>query len=459
MKDYFSGEIRGEYVGRRKTDDVFRGNDVRDMVSEEQQDKEIDLLIKEREQMVFTGLEMYDALKQHLLGSYEQRALVRDFEIFLSRAFFEARPVTLIPREGTDVVYVKIGNEDDFPIYSLGDGIQQILILTFPLFMRKNDKILVFIDEPEIHMHPGLQKTFFQTISGTEGMESFQYFITTHSNHLLDLSLDQSATSIYTFRKDFESVEKGDPQFIVEKVENTDFSSLELLGVKQSSVFLSNCTIWVEGITDRLYLRKYLEIMMSKNDHKYIEGIHYSFAEYGGANITHWDFINKKLGADPQIDVKRLCGNYFVVADNDDAQGEKYERLERMKTHLEDRFYKLEGREIENLISAVVLKKLLKDDAMPVDYSQYHTKKEKMGRYIRDEIYKGAPDKIPTVLKTKKVKEKDTDTLADKVELCRETLKIMDSLKGTAGLLSKEAEDLALKLLEFIETCNDCSKK
>ncbi len=38
-----------------------------------------------------------------------------------------------------------------------------------------------------------------------------------------------------------------------------DRDLLASLGVKPSSVYLANCTIWVEGITDRLYITKYME--------------------------------------------------------------------------------------------------------------------------------------------------------------------------------------------------------
>ena len=35
---------------------------------------------------------------------------------------------------------------------------------------------------------------------------------------------------------------------------------MDSLGVRNSSVFLANSTIWIEGITDRLYLKKYMEV-------------------------------------------------------------------------------------------------------------------------------------------------------------------------------------------------------
>ena len=71
---------------------------------------------------------------------------------------------------------------------------------------------------------------------------------------------------------------------------NTDL--LDSLGVRNSSVFLSNCTIWVEGITDRKYIKKYLDLYLKEKGllNRYQENLHYSFLEYAGSNIEHFSF-------------------------------------------------------------------------------------------------------------------------------------------------------------------------
>ena len=155
------------------------------------------------------------------------------------------------------MLYVGIGGGEEYPIYELGDGIQSIIILTYPLFFHQGEDLLFFIEEPEHGLHPGMQRVFMETLMREE-FSSLQYFLTTHSNHLLDITLDIEQVSIYTFRKDTAAAEKD--QFVIENVDNDHTNSLELIGVRNSSVFLSNCTIWVEGITDRIYIRKYLDV-------------------------------------------------------------------------------------------------------------------------------------------------------------------------------------------------------
>ncbi|NQZ58394.1 MAG: AAA family ATPase [Lentisphaeraceae bacterium] len=207
------------------------------------------------ERSLFTGLEIYRTLKSKLLGLPKERKQVSDFQEFISANFFDGKDVTLIPREGKDVVEVKIGEEDQFPIFDLGDGIQNIILLTFPIFMTDPEQHYNFyIEEPDLAMHAGLQRVFLQVLMK---FSQHQFFLTTHSNHLLDMTMDFSDISVFLFNK---KVKSGQPEFSIRNVSSNDFSILSELGVLNSSVFLSNKTIWVEGLTDRLYLRAYMEM-------------------------------------------------------------------------------------------------------------------------------------------------------------------------------------------------------
>ena len=155
-------------------------------------------LLDEEKMIIFTGLELYQTLKEKLLGEPEDRDLVKKFENFLSEKFFNSKSVTLIPKEKGDdprVVNIKIGNERQFPIYQLGDGLQNLIICTFNIFTEK-DRCLFFIEEPDMLMHPSLQRSFLEILSE---FDQHQYFITSHSNHFLDMTLDFANISVFHF--------------------------------------------------------------------------------------------------------------------------------------------------------------------------------------------------------------------------------------------------------------------
>jgi len=264
---------------------------------------------------IFTGKEHFGTLMKWLLGDLHQRKLVRQYEEYLSKNFFNGDEVTLIPRTHDQTVHIKIGIEKEQPIHNLGDGLQQILILTLPIFLHHDKNLLLFIEEPELYLHPGFQRLLIDTFLKDDGYVR-QIFVATHSHQFLDITIDEKQCSVYKFKKELPDLEEGSKEevtanFKITNTTNSDFSLLADLGVRNSSVLLSNCTIWVEGITDRLYLRKYLEVYHSFLDDgcpEFFEDIHYSFVEYGGNNITHWSFLD----ADEGMDVSRICGNHLA---------------------------------------------------------------------------------------------------------------------------------------------------
>lgn len=126
-------------------------------------------------------------------------------------------------------------------------------------------------------MHPSIQRILIDTLAK---FPNLQVFLTTHSNHFLDLSYDYpDEIAIFSFEKINET------EFSVKNITENSII-IDLLGVRNSSVFLANCVIWTEGVTDRMLIRKLLEL--TKFNFK--EDFHYAFAEYGGNNLDNFEY-------------------------------------------------------------------------------------------------------------------------------------------------------------------------
>jgi predicted ATP-dependent endonuclease of OLD family len=402
---------------------------------------------QDEEFKIFTGLSAYDLIKKYLLGNLQERKLVSDYEEYLSNTFFEGKSVAIIPSEVTKILTLKIGDEKEQPIYNLGDGLQSIIISTMPLFLHRGERVLFFIDEPEKLIHPGLQRKFIETLLHQDGFESFQFFITTHSNHFLDITLDFPDISIFTFKKKFNDDQNEEklPEFIIENVSFGDRSALELLGVRNSSIFLSNCTIWVEGITDRLYYRHYLQLYQATlREHnqefkEFREDYHYSFVEFGGANITHFSFLSAEKML---INVERLCSRSFVITDHDIGSQSTRDAL---KEKLQDRCHILEGKEVENLLTKSVLINVIKEyeQSAPdiTDFNERDYKNVYLGRFIEK--------KLRSKRRLGSYKQ-DSGTISDKMGFCRKALQYIVKWDD----LSPEAKELTKKVYNHIKEQN-----
>jgi len=398
---------------------------------------------------IITGLNFYEDIKRGLLGSHEERKIIRDYELFLQNEVFEGREITLTPKIDSDVVYIQIDNEEK-AIYDLGDGIQSIIILTFPMFFNKGEKVIFAIEEPELFLHPELQRKLIELMLDKDGehrFENFQFFMTTHSNHFLDLILEEENISVFSFKKN-----NSEEFQILKENTKTVVTLMDELGVRNSSVFLANCTIWVEGITDRLYIRKIFEVWQKNEEQEGIEkdkkfkvfkeDVHFSFIEYSGGNITHWSFLDKE---ENPMKWEKINNKIFLIADSDghkEGDGtEKGKRIETLKENLGDKFYCLEAKEIENTLSIDVIKNTIKHfegediefiSNISEDYSQ-----ENIGEFIT-RIINGKSDYIKG------------NTIKNKKVFCKEAIKNINTIQD----LSEEQRKLCKKIYEFLKKSN-----
>ncbi|MHA3061880.1 AAA family ATPase [Acinetobacter sp. ANC 4636] len=456
---------------------------------------------------IITGESLYHELKIHLLGEPEQRDLIKKYEEKLSQYFFDNEVVTLIPKFGkdehgneNDVVHIKIGNDAQFPIYNLGDGLQQAIILTFEAYIKRQDTEgkeqihAFFIEEPELHMHAGMVR---QLMNFYLNETKHYYFFTTHSNHLLDMVDESDQVIIQKFVKE---QNKDDPSKFDFKIYrcDRDHELLTSLGVRPSSIYLSNCTIWVEGVTDRMYLSKLMakylkEIENSEKENfkiyrSFMPNFHYAFIEYAGGNITHWSFMDdypskeealEFLERNKGLTAKAISKNILLLADGDNEG--KAERLKEWETELNsENVYILPCKEIENTLTPSIIYKAclikfhgirktatevtlnpntinnLKHKGFNRDTSDFNISNlnDSMSFISKEGIGKIIDDTIridPPVKNSPRLFSDESGTIDDKVGFC-EICKVLMTYEDWQ--LTQEAKDLCKKIFEHIKECN-----
>lgn len=242
-------------------------------------------------------------------------------------------------------IYLEEKNKGGLKLSDCGSGLKTIIatltLLHIIPHVTKNKKLVIALEELENNMHPSLERKLLSHIKNysKENLEVL-IFLTTHSNVAIDLFGSYSNAQIVKVCNDgYKST--------VEAVITDDAKRalLDELGVKASDLLQANCAIWVEGPSDRIYIKKWLELY---NDGETLEeGLHYQFVYYGGSLLSHYSTKD-----DGFINLLKINKNSYVVMDSDkrNKSSQLKDRVKKIKNELPAAYWITKGKEIENYL-------------------------------------------------------------------------------------------------------------
>lgn len=231
------------------------------------------------------------------VGHDEERAKFDAIQEF-TRTVLDDPGLTLTVPTTRNTVNIRLSEGGVLPLEHMGTGIHQVVILAAAATLLTNT--VVCMEEPEIHLHPLLQRKLLNYLAHET---TNQYVIATHSAHMLDADV----ASIFHLTHDTRSGTKLDRA--TTPVQRAGICAD--LGYRASDLVQANAVVWVEGPSDRIYIRKWIELL----EPSMVEGIHYSIMFYGGRLLNHLTADDPDV--DEFISLRRLNRQIAILIDSD----------------------------------------------------------------------------------------------------------------------------------------------
>lgn len=173
--------------------------------------------------------------------------------------------------QGELFMRLKTQHGSDMFFSELSTGQQSLLVIIFAIYGSDLKNSFLIIDEPELHLHPQLQKELTLLLNHLSKERSLQCILSTYSALFIN---EENINNVYRFHKkhkeDFNGSYVYNPHLTIAK---DDAKLVHLLRYENvSKIFFVNKIILVEGDSDLYFFSHYLQWLQEQEGRKNIIG-------------------------------------------------------------------------------------------------------------------------------------------------------------------------------------------
>ena len=305
----------------------------------------------------------------------QEKLLTELNTIMYPDAVYESIKIQKNIDDDTWEIYLTEKGGERIPLSKSGSGLKtimlvliNILILSDEILLDKRlfrtERIIYLFEELENNIHPALQRRLidylYNAINGTEN----RMVLTTHSAVAINAVYSKKGNGIYHVLKNDKSSELRQVLSYEKQAE-----ILDDIDVRASDILQANCIIWVEGPSDRVYVKRWLDLV---SDYSCIEGVDYQILCYGGKLLSNYK-VDAKNTSD-FISILNINRHSIILMDSDKKNADETIRETKLRIEIEslesgNYVWITEGKEIENYIPVDAINQV------------YEAKESQIGQY------------------------------------------------------------------------------
>lgn len=188
----------------------------------------------------------------------------------------------------------------EYDINALSSGEREVLNITFDFLLRSPSNCIVFLDEPELHLHPELSSKLISTLKSTG--ENNQFLLCSHSPDIISASLEDTVIFLTP------PGENNANQAVVLKPDDQSTEALNRLGHSIGVVSLGKKIVLIEGTKASLDKQTYVHILKNRFPELVL------LPSGGKGNLSAFDQVAE------QVLSKTMWGiDFYMLADRDAA--------------------------------------------------------------------------------------------------------------------------------------------
>lgn len=329
-------------------------------------------------------------------SEYDETIIEKDFLealnfIMMPESEFESIRVQQVINGGQSLweVFLQEKGQKRIPLSKTGSGLKTVVLVLLNFLVvphlkeYKGKKIVYGFEELENNLHPALQRRLFEYIYNYSIEQNSIIFLTTHSHVAINAFYEKNDASIFHVIKENGTAYVKQIESYIDKTE-----ILNDLDVKASDILQANGIIWVEGPSDRIYIKRWLELF---TPNEFEEGKHYQFLYYGGRLLSQYSAKEET----ELINIITTNRNAAVVIDSDKRY--RSAQLNSTKKRIIAEFEALnmfhwvtKGKEIENYLPKEAVEKRF-DVCIKKECGQYQLFPDYIKNYYKNFSSKKVP--------------------------------------------------------------------